>query len=138
MQRGFSLIELMIAMAIISVLAMIAIPSYTNYANRQIENLAQQSLLDLAARQEQYFADARGYACTTAQIGYGFPAEVAAHYDAVDITTNLSELPTPPAGCVVAASSTTPTFDLTLSPTAGGRLDGFADLTYNAQTGLGW
>lgn len=138
MQRGFSLIELMIAVTIVAILAMVAIPSYTDYANRQIESLAQQSLLELAARQEQYFADARGYACTLAQVGYAMPGEVTDHYDAVIMTTNRSELPTPPAGCVVAASSTVPTFTLSIAPTSGGRLDGFASLSINAQTGPNW
>lgn len=138
MRRGFSLIELMIAVVIVGILAAVAIPSYRSYVNDQIESLAQQSLLSVAGRQEQYFADARGYGCTLAEIGATIPTDVSDHYDAITLTTNRSPLATPPAGCVIAASSNIPTFTLTLTPTAGGQLDGFDVLSFNPQSGASW
>ena len=138
MQRGFSLIELMITVAIVAILGMIAIPSYQDYVNRQIEARAQQSLLEMAAVQEQYFADARGYACTEAEAGYQVPSEVTDHYEDLVITTNRSPLPSPPAGCVVASSSAIPTFNLSLAPTTGGQLEGRATLSFNPQSGASW
>ena len=138
MSRGFSLIELMIAVVIVAILATIAIPSYRNHVNGQIESLAQQSLLSISGKQEQYFADARGYGCTLGEIATAMPVEVSDHYDAISITTNRAALASPPAGCVVAASSNLPTFTLSLSPTTGGQLDGFDVLSYNPQTGQSW
>jgi type IV pilus assembly protein PilE len=46
--RGFSLIELMIAVVVLAVLAGIAIPSYTSYVNRSKRAAAKTVLLDTA------------------------------------------------------------------------------------------
>lgn len=55
-QRGFTLIELMVAVAIISILAAIAYPSYREYVNRGNRSEGQALLSDAAAAQERYYA----------------------------------------------------------------------------------
>lgn len=59
--RGFSLIELMIAVAIIAVLAAIAVPNYNNYLIKGKLTEAYSQLSDLQNRQEQYYQDNRAY-----------------------------------------------------------------------------
>ena len=59
--RGFTLMELMIVIAIISVLAAVAIPSYRQYNMRANRSAAAQIMLSVANRQEQYVLDARAY-----------------------------------------------------------------------------
>ena len=60
---GFSLIELMIVVAIIGLLAGIAIPMYQSHILRSHRADAQTVLLDLAARQERFIAQSpAGYA----------------------------------------------------------------------------
>lgn len=59
---GFTLLELIIAMAIVGILAAIAVPSYQNYVRKAKRTAAQRVLLDIANRQERYFLDARTYA----------------------------------------------------------------------------
>jgi type IV pilus assembly protein PilE len=61
-EQGFSLIELMIVVAIIIILATIAIPSYRRYVVRSHRTEAQRALLDLAAREERYFYTNNKYA----------------------------------------------------------------------------
>lgn len=55
--RGFSLIELMIAVVIVAILASISYPAYQQYVLRSYRAEAIQALLTLANGQEQYFAD---------------------------------------------------------------------------------
>lgn len=49
MQKGFTLLELMVVLAIVAILAGIAIPSYLNYVDRTKVRVAQVDMLNLAA-----------------------------------------------------------------------------------------
>ena len=59
--RGFTLIELMITVAIIAILAAVAVPSYQQYNKRANRSQAAQMLLNIQNREEQYILDARRY-----------------------------------------------------------------------------
>ncbi|HRH85807.1 MAG TPA: type IV pilin protein [Rubrivivax sp.] len=70
--RGFTLIELMIAVAIVAILAMVAIPSYSAYIMRGHLADAVHGLAATRAQMERHFQDNRTYASVT-----GFPAPCA-------------------------------------------------------------
>ena len=83
--RGFSLIEVLVAMTIIAILAAIAYPSYTNYVTRTKRNGAKSFLVRVADRQEQFFLDNKRYAPNLS--GLGLAADV------VGVSENGDELP---------------------------------------------
>ncbi|MGH8690782.1 MAG: type IV pilin protein [Burkholderiales bacterium] len=59
--RGFTLIELMITVAIVAILSAIAYPSYEAYLKRSRRSEAQQLLAATANREAQYLLDSRMY-----------------------------------------------------------------------------
>ena len=61
---GFTLIELMISVAVVAILAAIAIPSYTEYVRRAHLTDGQKALASAAIELEQVFADRRAYPIT--------------------------------------------------------------------------
>ena len=67
-QQGFTLIEVMIVVAIIGILAAIAYPSYDEYVKRGNRTEGQAFLSDVAARQERYFSQNNAYITAVADI----------------------------------------------------------------------
>jgi type IV pilus assembly protein PilE len=60
-QAGFTLIELMITVAIIAILAAVALPNYNNYIRRGKIVEGTSTLLSMRTKMEQYFQDNRSY-----------------------------------------------------------------------------
>src|SRR5260370_36425527 len=95
--RGFTLIELMIAVAIVAIIAMIAIPSYTAQIVKGRRSAAEAFLMDIAQREQQYLLDVRGYAYSVATLysvatpNTTIPVDVSAYY-----TVTIDPPPLPP------------------------------------------
>lgn len=60
--KGFTLIELMIVIAIIGILAAIAIPQFSAYRKRSYNSAAQSDLRNAATAEEAYYVDHQEYA----------------------------------------------------------------------------
>lgn len=75
--RGFTLIELMITVAIVGILAAIAYPSYQNYILRSHRSEGMALLSEAAARMERYYAQNSTYA-TASFKGLGLTSDANA------------------------------------------------------------
>ena len=77
--KGFSLVELMIAVAIVAILVALALPSYTRYIRKANRGEAQHILLNWANNQEIWRANNTSYADDLASPN-GIPLPFHANY----------------------------------------------------------
>ena len=60
-KRGFTLIELMIAVAIVGILAVIALPAYNSYTTNAKRNQAKAIMLNLSQMEERFYTNNYSY-----------------------------------------------------------------------------
>lgn len=97
--KGFTLIELMIVVAVIGILSAIAYPSYIDYVIRANRSAAQSFMLEVAGKQERYLLDARTYGDLTALgMASSAPASVTKNY-----TVTATPATGPPPSYVIQA-----------------------------------
>lgn len=77
-QSGFTLIELMVTVAIVAILAAVAIPAYTDYVTRSKIPEATSALAGMRIQLEQYYQDNRNYGADDA--GCGVPNPTAGNF----------------------------------------------------------
>ena len=92
---GFTLIELMIVVMIVSILAALAIPSYRSHVIKATRRDAQATMLELASREQQYFVANRRYA-TNVELGFVMPNDLASDY-----TATITALNSPPPSFLI-------------------------------------
>lgn len=74
---GFSLIEVIIAVAILGIIAAIAIPSYSAYMNKTRRVEAVTLLSEIAGEQQRFFTENNRYATTLTEMGYPAATELS-------------------------------------------------------------
>ncbi|MEE9437001.1 MAG: prepilin-type N-terminal cleavage/methylation domain-containing protein [Candidatus Adiutricales bacterium] len=86
-QKGFTLIELMIVVAIIGILAAIAIPQFNSYRRKAQDSAAKSALKNLATAQENYYATENTYTATRANlVGWTVEPQIAVAIIGADLT----------------------------------------------------
>lgn len=116
-QRGFTLIELMVTVAIVAILASIAIPSYSSYVTRGKITEAISKLSEGRVRLEQWFQDNRSY------LNPAGGANVLGCTVAGDAITQFTDAKYFTYSCTILTQNT---YVLTATGDAGQGMDGFS------------
>jgi len=98
--RGFTLLELMVTVAVVALLATIGLNSYSSATTKARRAAVQSHLQDLANRQEQQLLDARAYA--TSNTSPPFPALPADLSGVYTVTVSADNDDTPPSFLITA------------------------------------
>ena len=105
---GFSLIEVMVVVVILGILAAVAFPSYQDHLRKGRRAAAQNFMMEVANKQQQFLIDTRGYALgagAVAALSLSIPADVSKYY-----TVTVDP----------AVATTPPSFNILATPVAGG------------------
>jgi type IV pilus assembly protein PilE len=107
LQRGMTLIEIMVTVAIVGIIAAVALPQYASYMARSKVPAALEQLGSTATRLEQYYQDNGNYGTTSCGNGMNMPTPI--NYDQI----------------VCALSGSGQGFDLTATGSTAGSLSGY-------------
>lgn len=116
--RGFTLIELMIAVAIIGILAAVAYPSYQNSVIKGNRATAKAFLMEISQKQSAYLLDRRAYTCNLSDLGL----------TSANTPKGFSDFYTAE---ITSCTGTPPAFTVRANPRAGKRQekDGWIEIT---------
>jgi type IV pilus assembly protein PilE len=125
MQRGFTLIEVMVVVVIVAVLAAIGYPSYQNHMRKGARAAAQTEMMKIADRQAQYLLDARSYAIGSGALtalNVTLPSDVSVKYTVTITAADGTDTPSTPPSYTIRATPVTggaqaPDGELTLTHT---------------------
>lgn len=112
--RGFTLIELMIVVAIIGILSMVAFPSYEKYLIKGRRGAAQSFMTQIMSKEEEYFVNNRAYLAVSDGSTAGLttlhlaaPSETDGFYTYAVLTLTSGSLVVPTGGYLVVATRKT-------------------------------
>ena len=119
-RNGFTLLEIMIVVAILGVVAAIAIPAYNGYIKTGHQSECQNEMASIQLAEAEYFLDNNSYFS-----GTGVSNLKSASGDIYSPSSTASGAK---SECTYKVDTTTTTFTITASPKAGGHLVGQGDM----------
>jgi len=119
LMQGFTLVELLVVVAIIGILSAVAIPSYSRYIVKGSRAAAQTELLKLASLQEKIYLNSSAYSNSITGAYTGNAA------DGLGKTSGLTD----DAKYALAVSSTGQAFTISATPVVGKSQEGDGTLS---------
>ncbi len=133
---GFTLVELMVVVAIATLLLAIAVPSYMTQVRESRRTDARTALLDLAGREESYNSTMNLYTVTATNLGYtAFGVPIGNGY--YSLSACVAAAGAVPACDPNVNAPTGPSYYLTATPVAGSSQAGDAQCTSFSVDSLG-
>lgn len=115
--KGFTLIELMVTVAIVGILTMIALPSYQAYVLKSHRTVAINALMSLASQEARWYTTNNAYQSDMTQLGYA----LANSNPVPDASSNYYK---------ISAVTTASSFTLTAVPQGNQANDTCGNFTY--------
>jgi len=120
--KGFTLIELMIVVAVVGILAAVAYPSYREYVMRSHRTDAKSALLSAAQRMEKFYTEKMTYNAATLGTAAG---DIASTTSADGFyTIGFDTTPTAAGACSATATTNSSASDFRLCATPTGAQSG--------------
>ena len=119
---GFTLIELMIVVAVAAILVAIAVPTYQSQIRHSRRTDAKTAVLDAAVREEKYLTLSNGYTTTASNLGYSaLPTLIGSggYYNLYVCVGAATTTTAPTVPCVAVTGTTGTSFVVAAIPVAG-------------------
>ncbi|AFU98915.1 type IV pilin protein [Simiduia agarivorans] len=119
-ESGFTLIELMMVVAVVAVLVAVAIPAYNDQVTKARRSDAKTSIMELVSRQERFYTQYLSYTktlvgpngCSGTACGLNMASDKSTEgFYTLSVTTS-------PNGCAPATNSLCRGFEITATPVA--------------------
>jgi type IV pilus assembly protein PilE len=105
--RGFTLIEVMITVAIVGILTTIAMSMYSLQVQKSRRTDARTAVLDLAGREERFYSVSNNYSQTPSDLGYPgvFPQNVGSNFYSINVVVGVGPPPANAPTYVITATA---------------------------------
>lgn len=115
--KGFSLLEIMVVIAIVGVLGALAIPLYSGYTNRAKRVEAEEQLMTIAAIEEDYFNTFRKYLSDTTTLKQYYGADLTGKNYTITVTLGTGSASYTATACVCYKGQTCSPCDMSCQVT---------------------